>query len=71
MHLGALGGEQVGERVADRDPAPTAGVQRAGGVRRDELEVDAAARRARRRARSASPWATTARSTSCSHVGAR
>ena len=41
MHLGALRREQVGERVADRDPAPAAGMQRAGGIRRDELEVHA------------------------------
>ena len=40
MHLGALRREQVGERVADRDPAAAAGVQRAGRVRGDELEVD-------------------------------
>ncbi len=68
VHLGALRGEQVGDRVADRDPAPAAGVERAGRVRRDELEVDALAGQ-----RSAwpyrSPCATTARSTSCSQVG--
>ena len=34
VHLGALGREEVRDRVADRDPTPTAGVDRAGGVRR-------------------------------------
>ena len=43
MHLGALGGEQVGDGVTDRDPPPAAGVQRAGRVGRHELEVDAPA----------------------------
>ena len=59
MHLGALRREQVGDRVADRDPAAAAGVQRPGGVRRDELEVDAPAGERVGRGRSASPCATT------------
>ena len=44
MHLRALRREQVRDRVADRDPAPAARVQRSGRVRRDELEVDPPAR---------------------------
>ena len=55
VHLGALRGEQVRDRVADRDPAPAAGVQRAGRVGRDELEVDRAGRRAPSSGRSRSP----------------
>ena len=43
VHLGALRREQVGDRVADRDPAPAAGVERAGRVGRHELQVDAPA----------------------------
>ena len=71
VHVGALRGEQVRDRVADGDPAAAARVQRTGRVGRDELEVDP------RAGEIASPWpyrcpaATTARSTSCSHVGAR
>ena len=43
VHDRALGREEVGQRVADRHPAATAGVERAGGVGRHELEVDAQA----------------------------
>ncbi len=42
VHLGALGREEIRDRVADRDPPPATGVQRPGGVGRDELEVDPA-----------------------------
>ena len=48
---------------------PRAGVDRAGRVGGDELEVDPLAREHACRGRSRSPCATTARSTSCSHVG--
>ena len=41
VHLGALCREQVRERVADCDPAPSARVDRPGGVQGHELEVDA------------------------------
>jgi len=44
MDLSAVGREQVGKRVADCDPAPAAGVQRASGVGRHELEVDTGTR---------------------------
>ena len=44
MHVGALSGEQVGERVTDRHPAAAAGMEWPGRVRRDELEVDAPSR---------------------------
>ena len=40
VHLRALRRQQVRDRVADRDPAAAARVQRAGGVGRDELEID-------------------------------
>ena len=39
-HLGTLAREQVRDGVAHRHPAAAAGVQRPGGVGRDELEVD-------------------------------
>ena len=42
VHVRALRREQVRDRVAHGDPAPATGVQRAGRVGRDELEVDAA-----------------------------
>ena len=70
MHDRALRREQVGERVADGHPATAAGVQRTGGVGRDELEVDPLAVEGRAVA-VRSPVATTARRTSCSQVGAR
>ena len=50
VHLGALRREQVRDRVADRDPAPTARVQGPGGIGRDELEVYPPAREHRRAA---------------------
>ena len=71
VHLRALRREQVRDRVADRDPAAAARVQRAGRVRRHELEVDPPALRARPSVPNRSPAATTSRSTSCSHDGAR
>ena len=40
MHVHALGNEQVANGVADGDPPPTAGVERAGGVGGHELEID-------------------------------
>ena len=40
VHDRTLRREQVRDRVADRDPAATARVQRTGRVHRDELEVD-------------------------------
>ena len=59
VHLRALRRQQVRDRVADRDPAPAARVQRPGGVGRDELEVDPLRRRARPRCRTGRPRATT------------
>ena len=40
MHLRTLGGQQIGERVTDRDPAPPTCVQGSGRVRGYELEID-------------------------------
>ena len=43
MHLGALGGKEVGDGIADGHPAATARVQRPRRIGRHELEVDATA----------------------------
>ena len=55
VHRGALRGEEVGDRVADRDPATPARVQRPGRVGRHELEVDPRPCERRRRSRNRSP----------------
>ena len=64
--------EDPGHGVAERRAAGVAGVQRARGVGRDELDhhVDAVARRSER-PKPASPAATTSPTTSCSHDGRR